>query len=57
LGINFAYLNDVVRRGFEPSKNFRLVFVGETNGQICTWSEKMLQIQRKIHFRVEEGSY
>jgi len=47
LGINFAYLNDVVRRGFEPSKNFRLVFVGETNGQICTWSEKNVTNSKK----------
>jgi hypothetical protein len=33
------------------------VLVGETNGQICTWLKNVVQNQRKIHFRVEEGSY
>jgi hypothetical protein len=55
LGINFAYLNGVVRRGSEPPKNIRLMFLGKITVKFVLGQKIVFVNQKENIFRVEEG--
>ena len=55
MGINFAYLNDVVRRGSEPTKNIRLMFPGKITVKFVLGQKIVFVNQKENIVRVEEG--